>query len=190
VKGYAWSWLLAAAVAFGAAGCVMDEEGGGGKAAEAAKKDDKKADKPADKGAPIPDNPWKGTGLTVWEDKDGRQWVFLEKKQDKELLAFLGGKESAKKVTRVGAGIGGKTLQAVDASALDAYAAWKPGFVVRVDKDGRVYVFKEGAKELADFDKQGELAKHVTRVGAGPGGATLKGPDNETLDAWTKKKYP
>ena len=48
--------------------------------------------------------------------------------------------------------------------------------------------YPAGAKELAEFAKGGELAKHVTRIGAGPKGATIKGPDAETLDAWAAVK--
>lgn len=57
----------------------------------------------------------------------------------------------------------------------------KPGFYTEVH-DGRLWVFREGSKDLEDFRSHGELAKHVIRPGAGPGGITLKGPDAETLD--------
>jgi hypothetical protein len=176
---------FAAFAALVAAGCASDD---GGSADTAAKPPAKpEAKKPA---AP-PKNPWDGTGMTVWEDTSGGHWVFLD--GDKELANFLAGKEPAKRVTRVGAAPGGKNLLATDAAALDAFATWKPGFAVRSQKEKDktyVWVFKEGAKELAEFDKAGTLAKHTTRLGAGPGGATLKAPDAATLDAYAAKKYP
>jgi hypothetical protein len=178
VKGIAWSLLVAAACA---AGCVSDEEGGAGTASKAPAK----AALP-----PMPDSPWKGTGITVWEDKQGRQWVFLEKKEEAALKDAYANKPVAKPLTREKIGVGGKTAHAVSAAALDALAAWKPGFSVRLDKDSRVWIFKEGSKELAEYDVKGEPAKQVTRVGAGPGGSTVKAPDAGTLDAWAAKKYP
>jgi uncharacterized protein (TIGR03000 family) len=65
----------------------------------------------------------------------------------------------------------------------------KPGFVTFV-KDGRLWVFRMGSKELQDYKKDGEPAKQVTRVGDGPEGMTLKGPDAETLDAYLKAPKP
>lgn len=59
----------------------------------------------------------------------------------------------------------------------------RAGFVTQIE-DGRLWVFVEGAPEIEELNKNGELAKHVTRPGAGPGGITLKGPDAETLDAY------
>ncbi|MDZ7582408.1 MAG: hypothetical protein U5R30_17935 [Deltaproteobacteria bacterium] len=59
----------------------------------------------------------------------------------------------------------------------------RPGFHTEMH-DGRLWVFKEGSKELEEFRAQGELAKHVIRPGAGPGGITLKGPDAATLDSY------
>jgi hypothetical protein len=66
-----------------------------------------------------------------------------------------------------------------DTAAAVSYA--RPGFHTQIE-DGRLWVFKEGAKEFDEFKNKGELAKHVIRPGAGPGGITLKAPDAETLD--------
>lgn len=112
-------------------------------------------------------------------------WVF--RSGAKEMAEFEKTGELAKMVTRIGAGPGGMTLRAPDAETLDEYTAWKPGFTVR-PREGRIWVFLEGAKELAEFEKAGELAKMVTRIGAGPGGATLRAPDAETLDLYTAAK--
>ena len=136
---------------------------------------------PAEKNEAPEADPWAGTGFSVW-DAEGRWVVFRE--GSKDLGEFRKSGELAKSVTRVGAGPGGRTVKAPDAETLDAFAAWRPGFSIRTTKEGRILVFKEKSKELAEFDKAGDLAKSVTRVGAGPGGATLRAPDAETLDAW------
>lgn len=59
----------------------------------------------------------------------------------------------------------------------------RAGFVTRM-QDGRLWVFKEGASELKNYDAHGELAVHIVRPAAGPGGITLKAPDAETADAY------
>jgi len=56
------------------------------------------------------------------------------------------------------------------------------------EEDDRLWVFRTGSEELAQFQAQGELAKHVTRPGAGPGGLTLRAPDNETILAYVASK--
>jgi uncharacterized protein (TIGR03000 family) len=61
----------------------------------------------------------------------------------------------------------------------------RPGFVT-FERDGRLWVFREKSKELEEFKRDGEIAKQVTRIGAGPGGRTIKAPDAETLDAYLK----
>ena len=63
----------------------------------------------------------------------------------------------------------------------------RPGFVTEV-KDGRLWVFRKGAKELEDFHKHGELVKQVIRPGAGPNGITIKAPDTETINDYLKAK--
>ena len=63
----------------------------------------------------------------------------------------------------------------------------KPGFTTEV-KDGRLWVFKAGAKEIQEFQKSGELAKLVTRIGEGPDGMTLKSPDAQTIDDYMAAK--
>jgi sugar lactone lactonase YvrE len=56
----------------------------------------------------------------------------------------------------------------------------KPGFVTLL-LDERVWVFREGSPELADFLKGNEPAKSVTMVKAGPGAHTLRAVDKEIL---------
>ena len=175
--------LLAGVAALAAAGCVSDE----GAAAPPAKAPEAKKEPAKPK---IPANPWDGTGMTVWEDDKGGQWVFLD--SDKAGVAdFFSGKAPAKKETRPKLAPGGKDLHSNSAAALDAFALWKPGFAVRSQKEKDktyVWIFKEGAKELAEFDKAGTLAKHTTK--SIPGGPMVKGPDADTLDAYLAKKYP
>ncbi len=115
-------------------------------------------------------------------DKNGRLWVFAE--GSKELEEFKTKGESAKVVIRPGAGPGGITLKGADADTLRAYVVAAPGFHTQFDKEGRLWVFKTGATELADYQAKGELAKHVVRPAAGPMGLTLKGPDATTLDEY------
>ena len=57
----------------------------------------------------------------------------------------------------------------------------KPGFYTEV-RDNRLWVFREGSKELDDFKKHGEPAHQLTRVGAGPNGITIKSSDGSVID--------
>ncbi|MBP7495082.1 MAG: hypothetical protein KA771_06275 [Spirochaetales bacterium] len=63
---------------------------------------------------------------------------------------------------------------------LDVSTYQKPGFAVATHQ-GRLWVFKEGSKEYEKFKSQGEPAYQVTKVGALPGGITVKAPDTVTL---------
>lgn len=116
---------------------------------------------------------------------DGRLWVFRTGSAD--LVEFTKSGELAKCVTQLGVGPMGMTVRAPDAETIQDYLVCRPGFVTKVE-NGRLWVFRSGAAELAEFEASGELAKCVTQVGAGPSGMTLKGPDAETLDAYTYAK--
>jgi hypothetical protein len=116
---------------------------------------------------------------------DGRLWVFRE--GSKELSIVEGGGELAKHTTQIGAGPAGLTVKAPDNRTILEYLAVKPGFVTVVEED-RLWVFREGAEELKTVEAGGELAKHVTRVNAGPLDTTIKSPDTETLDAYLAYK--
>lgn len=59
----------------------------------------------------------------------------------------------------------------------------KTGFYTEV-KDGRLWVFEEGSKALAEFKKSGEPAKQYTKIGAGPNGMTIKSDDAKTIDKY------
>jgi hypothetical protein len=120
-------------------------------------------------------------GFVVMPGDEDRLWVFRE--DSRELDEFRRKGELAKHVTRPGAGPGGITLKAPDSETILDYVAARDGFETFV-RDGRIWVFLPGSKELAEFEKSGEPAKSVTRVGAGPLGMTVKGPDTSTIDAY------
>ncbi|MGQ0615352.1 MAG: hypothetical protein ACT4PV_16595 [Planctomycetaceae bacterium] len=122
----------------------------------------------------------------VTMEREGRLWVF--RWGSKELKEFRDRGELAKHVTRIGAGPGGATIKAPDVDTVDAYLFGKPGFVAFNDGSGRLWVFRLYSKELQDYYVKKELAKHVTRIGAGPGGTTIKAPDGETIDEYLSTK--
>jgi hypothetical protein len=87
-----------------------------------------------------------------------------------------------------------KLLMALPVAALLAACAGdpaasynKPGFVTEV-ADGRLWVFVADSKDYADFKKNGEPAKMVTRIGAGPNGMTMKSSDAKVLDDYMAAK--
>lgn len=59
----------------------------------------------------------------------------------------------------------------------------KPGYVTAIEK-GRLWVFKDGSKELEDFRKHGEPTVSNMKIGAGPDGMTMKGPSMEIIEAY------
>jgi hypothetical protein len=63
----------------------------------------------------------------------------------------------------------------------------KPGFYTEV-RDGRLWVFREGSKELEQFKTAGEPAHQVTRVGVGPKGMTIKSSDAKVIDDYLAAK--
>ena len=78
--------------------------------------------------------------------------------------------------------IGGcATTETAEPLPLDRYA--KPGFVV-MEEDGRLWVFREGSEDLAQFQEAGEPAKQVVRPLAAPGGVTIKAADGATIDEY------
>ncbi len=109
---------------------------------------------------------------------DGRRWIFEEGSAD--LAAFDAGEEPSKTVTRPRPGM---TLRAVDADVLDRYEVAREGFATFLDGD-RVWVFREGSAELADFRARGDQVPQVERAGAGPGDRTVVAPDEATLSLY------
>ena len=53
-----------------------------------------------------------------------------------------------------------------------------------VEKNGRLYVFPTNSQAHQQFNRTGEMGKSVTRIGAGPDGKTIIGPDDDTLNAY------
>lgn len=83
-------------------------------------------------------------------------------------------------------------LAAILAAAISAGCATtpaspydKPGFVTKEEK-GRLWVFREGSKDLEEFEKHGEPAKQVTKIGAGPNGMTVKSGDAKVIEEYLK----
>jgi hypothetical protein len=170
--------VLTLAVAFAVAGCKTGE--------------DKTADlsggeRPATQAA-APEatgSPFGRPGFTVVPAADNRIWVFRDGSKEIEELRKHG--ELVKFVTRPGAGPGRMTVRAPDGDTILAYAAAREGFSTSV-REGRIWVFRPGSKELAEFEKSGEPAKSVTRIGAGPLGMTVKGPDPDTITEYLCSK--
>jgi hypothetical protein len=113
----------------------------------------------------------------------GRLWIFRQ--DSKDLAEFLKNGDLTKQVVRPGAGPRGMTLKGPDADTIIAYVTAQEGFITFL-QDGRLWVFKSDSKDLQEHKKNGELAKHVIRVNAGPLGLTLKAPDAETIDLFLK----
>jgi uncharacterized protein (TIGR03000 family) len=132
--------------------------------------------------APAPKKPPMREGFVVLE-REGRWWIFRE--GSKEAADYQTQGEPDKHVTRLNVLPYRVTFKAPDPATLEDYLATRAGFVVKFE-DGRLWVFKIGSKELDEFKKNGELAKHIVRPGAGPNRTTLKGPDAETLDDYLK----
>jgi hypothetical protein len=63
----------------------------------------------------------------------------------------------------------------------------KPGFYTEV-REGRLWVFREGSKELAEFKQHGEPERQVTRIGGGPRGMTIKSSDVAVIDEYLAAK--
>ncbi|MDD3447316.1 MAG: hypothetical protein PHS60_18085 [Zavarzinia sp.] len=127
----------------------------------------------------------KSTGLAEMYEahKDGRIWVF----GNADLYrGFLGGKEVALQVTRIGAGPNGETVKfgitkdeskmietlpqiaAIDGK-LDGVAQ---GFYGETFKDGRFYVFDDW-NDMKAFRKSGDAPLAFTYIGKGPNRATV-----------------
>lgn len=109
---------------------------------------------------------------------ENRIWVF--KSGSRELAEFKAGNEPAKNVSMVKAGPAGYTLRSVEPEILQGYIAACEGFETFI-VEGRIWVFRPGSEDLATFKKMGEPAKFVIRPKAGPGGMTVKGPDEKTI---------
>jgi hypothetical protein len=101
------------------------------------------------------------------EIEDGRIWALRP-----------GQEKSEKHISLVGAGPMGMTVKALDRETARLYVATKPGFAVEIE-DGRLWVLRPG---------QEKSEKHITLVGAGPMGMTVKCLDRTTAMAYMATK--
>lgn len=97
------------------------------------------------------------------EVEDGRLWVLKS-----------GEVPSEKHISLIGAGPLGVTLRALDKQTALEYLTAVPGFETMI-KDGRLWVLRDGQKESE---------KHITLIGAGPMGMTVKALDRQTANAY------
>ncbi len=109
---------------------------------------------------------------------DGRLWVFTEGTAEADDLRK--GEFSEKHLTVIGAGPMGMTMKSLDRSTIDDYLTRKSGFETAMI-DGRLWVFRSGSQEWDEFNSKGASDKHVTQVGVGPEGITVKAPDRGTI---------
>lgn len=113
---------------------------------------------PVHEPAPSYDKP----GFTT-EVVDGRLWVMRP-----------GQEKSDKHATLIGQGPDGMTVKAPDLETAHEYLLTRPGFEVDI-VDGRLWVLRPD-QEKSD--------KHITLIGAGPDGMTVKALDKETAEAY------
>jgi hypothetical protein len=113
--------------------------------------------------------------------EDGRLWVFETGSAD--LAKFLTEGEPAKIVVLPAMGPDGMTLKGTEREVMMEFALTKPGFTVILE-EGRLWVFRTGSADLAQFHEHGEPAKIVVRPGAGPRNITLKSVDGGILDTY------
>lgn len=78
-----------------------------------------------------------------------------------------------------------QTDQAASKPAASPYA--KPGFYTHVH-DNRLWVLKEGDKEIALVSKNQEPKVVITRIAAGPNRMTIKSNDAKVIDAYLAAK--
>lgn len=133
--------------------------------------------------APVPTvgvGPFSRPGFVTFLNKNVLTVFHLE---SKDLPKFRKSGDMAKGVIRPAAGPEGLSLKAPDGETIQDYLMTDKQFIVR-HVDGRLWVFRNGSAAFGQYVRDGELAKNVTRVGAGPSGMTLKAPDIETLNLY------
>lgn len=119
-------------------------------------------------------------GFYTYPDGE-RLWVFRH--DAKELQKFVDSGDLGKRVVIPRAGPEGRTVKAPDRETVIEYMAQKPGFETRM-KEGRLWIFRAGSKNVTTFDAGGEPAKRVTFVKQGPLDTTLMAFDRAVLDDW------
>ncbi len=109
---------------------------------------------------------------------DGRVWILEEGSEAHQEFAANG--EIGKNYTSIGTGPMGMSLRSDSRETVYAWAATEPGFNTYI-VDGRIWVFEPGSEAEAEFKANGEPAKSVTFVGAGPLGMTVRGAERATV---------
>jgi hypothetical protein len=127
--------------------------------------------------------PFAKEGFVTIQEND-RLWVF--RVGSGELDAFLRDGELARRTTQIGVGPARLTIKAPDSETIVDYITSMDGFETFVNNEGRLWVFREGSPALEQFCRTGKPEKHVTLVGAGPMGITIKAPDRETANAYLR----
>ncbi|PQO46942.1 hypothetical protein [Blastopirellula marina] len=122
-------------------------------------------------------------GFHASVDGDGRVWVFAADGDAWQEFCDKG--EPAAHVTKIGVGPNRETLKTRDAGVIEDYLVAQPGYVTKII-DGRLWVMRADSSDLKEFAANNDLAKHVTRIGAGPMGMTIKSPDAETIDYYMR----
>jgi hypothetical protein len=117
----------------------------------------------------------------VAEDHDGVLWVFADGSE--ALAEYRASGEPAKNATLIGVGPMGRSVRSGDTATIKAWMVAAPGYTTLID-DGRLWVFEPGSPELAEYHAVGEPAKHVTRIGVGPMGMTVKAPSGTLIDGY------
>jgi hypothetical protein len=140
---------------------------------------------PAVKAEKVPSTTYARVGFVVFED-EGRLWIFRDS-ETKALKEFMQHGELVKSVSLPAIGPERKTIRGENRDTLLSYAHTKPGFVVFHD-EGRLWIFQEGEKALAEFLEHGELVKMVVRPGAGPNRMTVRASDGAVIEAYMAAK--
>ena len=111
----------------------------------------------------------------------GVLWVIPTDSSEYEQFKSSG--YPARSVTRVGAGPGGVSIRAFDADHITAYLASKPGFHTSMNS-GVLWVIPTDSSEYEQFQSSGYPARSVTRIGAGPGGVSIRAFDADHIDLY------
>lgn len=124
--------------------------------------------------------PYSKPGFVTFLDKNV---LLVFRAESRDLAKYRKNGDMNTGVIRPAAGPDGLSLKAPDADTLRDFEMTNPDFIFR-HLDGRLWVFRNGSAGFSRYCANGELAVHVTRIAAGPGGMTLKAPDLETLDIY------
>lgn len=119
--------------------------------------------------------PYARRGFFTRVDDEGRLWVLDA--SSSAAVDFAKHGKPAQHVTQID-GSSRKTIKSDSNQTIALFQAWKEGFSVHSDEDGRLWVFRQNSPELAEFLASGTPEKHVTHLQSG---TTLKGPDRETI---------